>query len=128
MRHGIRQGDLAELIGYEQSYVSALEVGIKGPPPPEFLERLIQGLALSSDEQEKLRTAAAASQRKLIIDHDTPQEVYLLLADLRERLPTLHPAQVRMLREILGIRSILSENQPESITRLKRRRKEEARM
>jgi predicted transcriptional regulator len=32
LQHQIRQSELAELLGYEQSYISALEVGIKGPP------------------------------------------------------------------------------------------------
>lgn len=30
MRYGIRQRDLAERMGYETGYFSALEVGIKG--------------------------------------------------------------------------------------------------
>lgn len=40
MRHGVRQVELAERIGYEQSYISALEAGAKGPPTPEFIDRL----------------------------------------------------------------------------------------
>jgi len=41
MRLEIRQAELAELVGYEQSYISALEVGLKGPPTQEFITRLI---------------------------------------------------------------------------------------
>ena len=44
MRHEIRQSELAELLGYEQSYISALEIGAKGPPTPEFIEKLILAL------------------------------------------------------------------------------------
>jgi len=128
MRNSIRQGDLAELIGYEQSYVSALEVGIKGPPPPEFINKLILALELPPAEQNKLHNAVAASQRKLVIDVDAPQEVYLLMAELQQQLPALHPAQVRMIREVLSMREVLAEPLPEPIRRLKRRKKEEARM
>lgn len=128
MRYGIRQGDLAELIGYEQSYVSALEVGIKGPPLPAFVDKLIKALELSPAEQERLHAAVAASQRKLVIDVDAPQEVYQLMAELQQRLPTLHPVQIRMIREVLSMREVLAEPMPEPIRRLKRRKKEEARM
>ena len=38
LRHQIRQSELAELLGYEQSYISALEIGAKGPPTEEFVE------------------------------------------------------------------------------------------
>lgn len=128
MRYGIRQGDLAELIGYEQSYVSALEVGIKGPPLPAFVDKLIKALELSPAEQERLHAAVAASQRKLVIDVDAPQEVYQLMGELQQRLPTLHPVQIRMIREVLSMREVLAEPMPEPIRRLKRRKKEEARM
>ncbi|UGA40203.1 helix-turn-helix domain-containing protein [Chromobacterium haemolyticum] len=57
MRYGIRQGDLAELIGYEQSYVSSLEVGIKGPPQPEFITKLIKALDLPPEDQARLSAA-----------------------------------------------------------------------
>jgi transcriptional regulator with XRE-family HTH domain len=63
MRHSIRQGDLAKLLGHHQGYVSALEIGIKGPPPPEFVEKLISVLDLGADEQEELHEAVAASDR-----------------------------------------------------------------
>lgn len=74
MRLEIRQAELAELVGYEQSYISALVVGLKGPPTPEFIARLIRALSLSPSEQQDLHTAVEASQRKLIIEADTPQE------------------------------------------------------
>ena len=121
MRHGIRQRDLAEQMGYETSYFSALEVGIKGPPPAEFVERLIAALNLSEAEQEEVRRTAVASQRKLQIEHDTPQDVFWMLAELRERVSQLHPVQVRMIREILELPENLAKNRTEPIRRIKRR-------
>lgn len=128
MRHGIRQGDLAKLLGHHQGYVSALEIGIKGPPPPEFVEKLISVLDLGADEQEELHEAVAASDRKMVIDAEAPTEVFWMLAALRERVPDLHPAQVRMIREIVELPDQLAKRTPEPITRLKRRRNTEARM
>lgn len=65
MRHGIRQNELAELIGYEQTYISALEVGLKGPPTPEFVDKLVTKPQLAPVEVEEIRTATKASDRKL---------------------------------------------------------------
>lgn len=128
MRFGIRQSELAALIEYDQTYISALEVGLKGPPPADFVDRIIAALNLSELEQEDMRAAAAASQRKLVIDRDTPEEVYWMLAALRERLPHLHPAQVRMIREIVDFPDTLGQRKPATITRLKRRKSEEVEM
>lgn len=76
MRRNVRQADLAELMGYEQSYISALEIGLKGPPTPEFLSRLVAALSLSPDEQAQLQLAADASQRKLVLDPDMPEDIF----------------------------------------------------
>jgi transcriptional regulator with XRE-family HTH domain len=127
VRHGLRQVELAELIGYEQSYISALEVGLKGPPTDEFLERLSVALALSEAEQEGLRAAALASQRKLAIEPDAPADIYWLLRDLRHEIAHLTPAQVRMIREVIALRGTLHETR-EPVRRLKRRTTLEAPM
>ena len=128
MRFGVRQSELAALIEYDQTYISALEVGLKGPPPADFVDKLITALNLPEPEQEEMRTAVAASQRKLVIDRDTPQEVYWMLAALRERLPHLHPAQIRMIREIVDFPDTLGQRKPATIARLKRRKNEEGEM
>lgn len=127
VRHGLRQVELAKLIGYEQSYISALEVGLKGPPTDEFLERVSVALALSEAEQEGLRAAAMASQRKLAIEPDAPADIYWLLRDLRDEIEHLTPAQVRMIREVLALRGTLHETR-EPVRRLKRRTTSEAPM
>ena len=128
MRHGIRQTELAEKIGYEQSYISAVEVGKRGPPTPEFVERLIFGLMLSADESAKLRDAAEASQRKLVIADDAPEDIYWMLKALRDNLPKLCARQAKLIHEILRINDGASGNEQPPLRRLKRRTKKEARM
>lgn len=76
VRHGLRQADLAERIGYEQSYISALEVSLKGPPTVEFLDRVANAMSLSDEERRQLWATAQASQRKLVIDPDAPPDIY----------------------------------------------------
>jgi transcriptional regulator with XRE-family HTH domain len=128
MRRRLRQADLADLLGYEQSYISALEVGLKGPPTNEFLDRLTQILALSASERDEMRAVSHASQRKLVIDPGAPPDIYWLLADLRSAVDRLSPSQVRIIREVLVMPAASSEERAEPVRRLKRRKKEEATM
>lgn len=128
MRHGMRQAELADALGYEQSYISALEVGLKGPPTPEFITRLIKAFSLSIAEQQLLHDAVGASHRKLVIDADTPQDIYWLLKDLRDQVDSLSPVQIRMMRDLLSMKGAIKEELPDPVRRLKRRRKEEATM
>ena len=127
VRHGLRQVELAKLIGYEQSYISALEVGLKGPPTDEFLERVSVAMALTEAEQQDLRAAALASQRKLAIEPDAPADIYWLLRDLRDEIEHLTPLQVRMIRDVLALRDNMHESR-EPVRRLKRRTTLEAPM
>jgi len=128
LRHHIRQIELAELMGYEQSYISALEVGLKGPPTQEFIDRLINVLPLSPTEQQEILAAAEASQRKLILDADTPQDVYWLLKEFREAVQQLRPVHVRMIRDVLSLSGAGKDGFTDPTRRLKRRKKEETRM
>ena len=128
LRHQIRQAELAELLGYEQSYISALEVGIKGPPTDEFVSKLIAALALNLNEQEELREIIAASDRKLALPADSPQPLYWMLKNLRDQLDSLHPLQVKLIQDALSMRGSLVDPLPEPLRRIKRRRREEVTM
>lgn len=128
MRHGIRQNELAELIGYDQTYISALEVGLKGPPTMEFVEKLVSTLPLTSAEENELRTAAKASDRKLILDPDAHPDVYWMLDALRQKLDGLHPAQARLIRELLNLPEVVLQQEAEPVQRLRRRRNMEVQM
>lgn len=86
-----------------KSYISALEVGLKGPPTPEFVERIAVALSVSDTEREELSAAAEASQRKLVIEPNAPTEVYRLVNRLRSSLATLTPAQANVISEVLGM-------------------------
>lgn len=58
MQHGICQTVLADMIGYEQTYISALAVGKKEQPTQEFVEKLISTFNLSGEEQDRLLESA----------------------------------------------------------------------
>lgn len=103
MRHGVRQVELAKRIGYEQSYLSALESGTKGPPTQEFVERLIVVLALSEDEASEVRYSVDESQRKLVIEATSRMDIYKLLRQLRHTIATLPPEDVEHLSNTISI-------------------------
>lgn len=128
MQRGIRQTELSDLIGYEQTYISALEIGKKGPPTPEFVERLITALDLTGDEREHLLKAVEASNRKLVIGNDMPQEVFWMLQELRDRVPDLTPAEIQLIRQILKFKESFGNRYVEPGYRLHRRKKMEAQM
>lgn len=116
-------------MGYEQSYVSALELGLKGPPAQDFAERLAGVLRLSPAEAKELAVAIEASQRKFPIDPSLPEDVHWFLSDLRAKLPELNSIQVRLMKDILR----LSAPEPvgeqwRASGRVRRRNKLEAQM
>ncbi len=112
----LRQKDLAEMLGYEQSYLSALEIGTKGPPTTEFVEKLSGCLALSSDEAAELNLALQQSERKLVIPADAPTRLYEMFHELRLAMDHLRPSQIDMI--LMAIRLpglIMRENEITSI-------------
>lgn len=108
----IRQAELARMAGYEQSYLSGIELGSKGPPTHEFVERLIKVLDLPATEANHLRKAREASERKFEIPTDAPEETYLLCNTLHTRLGQLHPLQRQAILNILQLPDDLKPASP----------------
>lgn len=108
----ISQKALGELMGYEQGYVSALELGVKGPPTSEFLQKLISALSLSEEDASRIREAAEASRRKVEIPKDAPESIFLMCHELRQQLDHLHPCQVDAIRAVLRLSPNTKEPEP----------------
>lgn len=119
---GLRQAELANLLGYEQSYISALEIGTKGPPPPEFVNRLIGKLNLDPDWQTQLWDSLEYSQRKIVLPPEAPEAVYRLLNEFRQKFERLHPDQIELIRIALKLPQSLAVESPRPIRRRIRRR------
>lgn len=94
----LRQSDAAELLGYEQTYISALEIGTKGPPPEAFVDRVVRVFELQDLDEKRLRDAHEVSQRRVVIPADAPESVYMLVNELRQQIEQLHPAQIELIR------------------------------
>lgn len=102
-QRGLKQRDAADLLGYEQSYISALERGAKGPPKRDFIARLIRVLALNDAEQTELDEALRKSKRQVSLPCTAPVEEYELLRELEPQLGRLHPVQIKMIRQVLAL-------------------------
>jgi len=100
---GLRQIELANLLGYEASYISALERSQKGPPRKDFIGRLIRGLKLDASEQAALNQAIEASRRQISLPAQADEQEYALLHQLEPQLGRLLPLQIELIRLVLSI-------------------------
>jgi len=116
----LRQADFAAKLGYEQSYISAIELGTKGPPSVEFIERLKERLQLDEQWTKRLLSALDESQRKITLPSESSGEMYKMFNELRRQIDALHPAQVELIQMALQMPTMLS-NSPAKPTRMPRR-------
>ncbi|WP_196486462.1 helix-turn-helix domain-containing protein [Burkholderia cepacia] len=129
LRYGIRQKDPAVAMALEQSYVSAIELGTKGPPSPAVVDRLAACLRLSDDEHSSLHEALLLSQRHFTIPHTASADVYRLCSELWHDLDRLTDAQVRVIRDVIAMRRGIDQDMERPIVgRVVRRGKEDAQM
>lgn len=120
---GFRQSELANALGYEQSYISALEIGTKGPPNKEFVARLIRCLNLDEAGQSRLWDSVELSQRKVVLPAEAPDAVYRFCSELRAALESLHPDQIELMRIALRLPHATSH---QAMTPRRMRRRESA--
>lgn len=105
-----KQKELADLLGYEASYISALERDEKGPPKQDFVDRLIKGLTLTEEEQAELSEALRLSRRHISLPHKASFQEYTLIHQLEPQLGQLHPIQIQLIELALQIPSL--QNHP----------------
>jgi transcriptional regulator with XRE-family HTH domain len=102
-RFGLRQTKLAEMLGYEQSYISGLESGTKSPTNQEFLSRLVRAFHLSEEEQSELARAVKHSQQRFVLPREAPPEAFRLCCELWEKLERLPLPQLQAMRVVLSL-------------------------
>lgn len=100
---GMRQNQLAKLLGYEPSYISALERSEKGPPKQDFIDRLIRGLELTDQEQAALAKALKLSRRHISLPSRASEREYTLLHQLEPQLGHLSSIQIQLIELALHL-------------------------
>lgn len=98
---GIKQKDLAHQLGYEPSYLSALERSEKGPPSQDFIRRLVSSLGLTECEQAELGKTIQFSRRQISLPTSASEEEYEFLHLLEPNLGQLRPQQLQLMKLIL---------------------------
>jgi|TARA_R110001583_G_scaffold195066_1_gene368908 transcriptional regulator with XRE-family HTH domain len=101
-RH-LHQVQLADRLGVNSCYVSAIENGKKGPPSKPILEKLISELNLDAQEQELLWDYVDQSQRTIRLPEDATPEEYTLMRDIRRHLGALSIEQIDIIRNTLKL-------------------------
>ena len=126
LRNGQRQSEMAEILGYEQAYVSSVELGTK-PPSQEFLNRL-SAIYLNDRDQEEMLQEIQESKRRYVLPVEVPTETYRLCSELWVKIDRLHPAQIKAMRELLKLDDLMADTRLVSNERIKRREKGEPKM
>ena len=126
-RKALIQAELARAIGYEQAYLSSLELGLK-PPTDELLERLAKSLGLNELEREEMRAEAAASKSRFVLQPDAPSETFRFCNDLWNQIDSLHPAIVFALHTMIMVDRQVMPPYRQTPERLRRRQTKEAQM
>lgn len=123
LKHGYRQAELAEGMGYEQTYWSALELGTKGPPPLAFIQKLVEALGLDGETAEALHQAAEDSNRHMTLSVGSSTVLYRVFNEFRRQVETMHPAQLALIEQALSLRAELKEGRSldEGSPRIRRR-------
>jgi transcriptional regulator with XRE-family HTH domain len=112
LRNNFRQHELAEQLGYEQAYISALELGTRGPSK-ELLDALIKKMSLSDKDQVALSKAIGESGRRFVLPAEAQTDTYRFCHELWEKIGDLHPAVIQAMRELVRLEDVMSD-QPRS--------------
>ncbi len=99
----LSQKEAALLLGYEQSFLSAIEGSCKDVPKKYFVNQVIQKYQLSADEQRQLYDAISRSNRKLIIPPKSPESIYDLIYRMNEQIDHLSDRQIKLIDIALEI-------------------------
>lgn len=127
LQAGMTQLDLAHSIGYEQAYVSSIELGTKSPSR-EFLDKLMVMMNLGVDDRQELELALKASRRRFVLPPESSTSTYRFCNDLWDRIERLHPALLDAMHVMLNVEDQVAERPRYQPTRLRRRSKQETPM
>lgn len=127
LRAGQTQRDFAHALGYEQAYVSGIELGQKGPSK-EFLERLKQDFRLSAHQVNELEEALGNSQRYFTLPAQASTDTYLFCNELWKKIETLHPAVLSSMRQLLAVEEQMIKRPRPPARLVRRKRNQEVQM
>lgn len=99
----LQQVQLADIMGINSCYVSAIENGKKGPPSKGVLDRLVSELALDDREQGLLWEYVDQSKRTRRLPDNATADEYALMRDIERHLGALSKEQIEIIRNTLRL-------------------------
>lgn len=105
VQRGLRQADLAALVGCHRKTITAVENGEGVGARVDLIGRLGMALGLREEEQFELAHAAERSQRTYTIPDEAPTKAYELVWELFGQLDQMSEREIDALRVVLSIRT-----------------------
>ena len=106
------QKDAADLLGYEQSYISGLENGQKSPPKNGFIQKLIKTYQLNDQEQQMLSQSIDQSRLIYRLPKDASLEAYLIFQALEKQITKLGRNEMQLIKIALGLEVLHESEEP----------------
>lgn len=100
---GLQQTELANLLGINPSYISAIERGKKGPPSVRILRRIKIVLSMTDIESQALDLAVEQSERTIKLPKNTSLAEYAFISALSRRLGSLTREEIDAMACILRL-------------------------
>ncbi|GAB1260339.1 helix-turn-helix domain-containing protein [Aurantivibrio plasticivorans] len=105
---GLQQRQLAEMIGVNPCYISAIETGRKGPPSTLVIKKIVASLNLTACEVGRLTSAIESSVKVVRLPDDMSLEEYKFVWELRKRLGSLHDDELKIMSSALRLGSSIA--------------------
>jgi len=107
----LQQKQLADIMGINPCYVSALEKGRKGPPSKSVLYQLIEQLNLSAEEEGGLWRSVELSNLNLRLPGNMSKQEFEFVYDLRRNLGRLSQHQLVIMQTALKMGESMRKGQ-----------------
>ena len=112
LNRNLLQKDAADLLGYEQSYISGLENGQKSPSKNGFIQKLIKTYKLNDHEQQMLSQSIDQSRLIYRLPKNASLEAYLIFQALEKQITQLGQNQRHLIKIALGLESLYESEEP----------------
>lgn len=106
VKRNLSQKEAANLLGLEQSFVSAIERGHKPAPKKGFVDLVALKYQLSNDEKTSLVNALSISKHIYILSPKAPVEVFEVFIALEKQANLINKNQIHLIKLALGLEQI----------------------
>ena len=110
VKRNLSQMKAADLLGVEQSYLSAIERGHKFAPKNGFVDVVTLKYQLDGEEEIELIHAYSNSRHNYMLSHKAPIEAYEIFTALETQAEILNVQQITLIKIALGLEDIFPKS------------------